>query len=311
MKLSKCFCLACYNVFCKIKYSLRMIRGSLFIFTIILTTVLVVQGIHNYYNSITQGEAYSNAVIINVPLDSYGKMYNTQKELLQKVLEIPQIGVPSYSTKIDVPYSSGNEENAYINIKRVTLIAGQDTYQGIDDKSYNFTKSNNTTVKFEVKLYLNEGKTINNNDWQEFSYHFPKSKLIVAGSEMQNPKEIMISDYMLSRFGITDYNPLIGKKITLAIDGKPYIEDFLLAGVINEKLYRIGTYSLTPHILICGDSSDFVKFKCKSLIAYAPVNDFSNSLSVLQSLRQKNIEKLVSYDADLAEQIFYISQLSP
>jgi ABC-type antimicrobial peptide transport system permease subunit len=45
------------------------------------------------------------------------------------------------------------------------------------------------------------------------------------------------------------------------------------------------------------------------LFAYAPVDDFSNSLTVLQSLRQKNIENLVSYDADLAEQIFFISQL--
>jgi len=309
MKLSKCFHLACYNVFCKTKYSLLMIKGILFIFTIILTTVLVVQGFQSYYNSITQGEASSNAVVINVPLNSNGNMNYTEKELLQKVLEIPQIGTPSYSTIVDVPYSSGNEENAYININRVTLIAGQNTYQGIDDKSFNFTNSNNTTVKFEVKLYLNEGKTINNNDLQEFLYHFPKSKLIVSGTEMQNPKEIMISDYMLSRFGVTDYNALIGKRITFAIDGIPYIKDFLLVGVINEKLYRISTYSLTPHILICGDLSDFAKFKSKSLFAYAPVDDFSNSLTVLQSLRQKNIENLVSYDADLAEQIFFISQL--
>jgi hypothetical protein len=141
-------------------------------------------------------------------------------------------------------------------------------YFGKNDNSYVFpsekwgnAKSNMVGMDLSVRVIFDVIGTVDLPIWTgnaeiEFRGKFPRDDIVVAGKPLESPGEVMISEYLLSKFGISDrqISELIGTPISLlvSVGDRDYeiLENYILAGVIAENFYRIESWRDGGHVIV-------------------------------------------------------------
>ena len=210
------------------------------------------------------------------------------------------------------------------------LVAGK-AYSGINDLSFDFPYGEkigetvaDMNVYFSIRaLVVPPSRLISDAELKEYDSKSPEGQYI-TGRLSENPGELMISSYMLEKYGIpsNEHSALIGETVSFRINGGEAIffqtEDFTLVGIINADFFRIQSRMESPQIILCVEN-DTVEIPLVhipesyeemlttqkgpsdnhiyNLIVYS--DNFSDAARAGQEIRQVGIEANMSWVGDM------------
>jgi ABC-type antimicrobial peptide transport system permease subunit len=148
-------------------------------------------------------------------------------------------------------------------LDNTTLITSYIEYPGINDFTYDFPYDDTISISeeafsvpFEVNaLVLSYSQMISDAELSEYSQKFGSENPLI-GNELRNDKEIIISEYMLSKYGFTleQAENLIGQKISIEMsdgeENKPLFDEYTLVGIIRSDFFRISSRKYSPHFIV-------------------------------------------------------------
>lgn len=180
------------------------------------------------------------------------------------------IKIERYFDGFDIIERYFDEGNGYafeledFGIENTTLVVDGKSFQGVNDHSYSqfCTEEElesglfNDSIIFAIsQIYVDEGYTQFAKAEMDEYYQKHTGDFLI-GSEMKNDDDIIMSEYILSKFGFSleDAQKLIGKKITLkfTIKGQTFdmVKDYTLCGILRTDFYDVEKFRTENHIFI-------------------------------------------------------------
>lgn len=204
----------------------------------------------------------------------------------------------------------------YINLERVTLKTEDNEYKGFDDRTFRFKDSTKKHAELGVNCFLEGCRPFSDIQKNVFGFYNNGSELIVAGREMSEENEMMMSDYIISHFGITDYSQVLNKKVTLYIDDAPYLSDYVLTGIVDSDFYKIipdgmfyDTGAYTSQVLICCSADTISSLGANELRADFYPQDYSNLPDVIKSINERHLSDELEYESSAGSQYLLTSNV--
>ncbi len=246
MKKKDCIYIAINNILSMKKTSLKIIIGLITIVVILLSigyyTILV-----NY--SIRVVNDKSKNLAFNYYIGSNYINPNKLNNILENVDEVNGYRINAYVDLVsDVDYFntlSSSMDNYYIEIDGVKHKGENDYSNRFKKEDVGYKDKSIFNVTFDVVGFVNANDVfLSKNEMLEFKKkHFDENFL--KGELCKNPKEIIMSDYIIEKFGVNknEQDSLIGKEITIGKVGnslyKPYLEGYKLTGIFNADIVNM------------------------------------------------------------------------
>jgi ABC-type antimicrobial peptide transport system permease subunit len=189
---------------------------------------------------------------------------------------------------------NGDIPNDEIENYRISIDG--DTYIGVNDNSNTFgideknatpedIRSTDKAVYFGIKILGGEKPIIaTDNELKEFRNKYPDDGIIIYGNSIENKNDVMISDYMLEKFGVKedDFSDMIGKKISISFIDKDdevvLIQDSVLCGILSQNFFRVEKERYSAQVFVDAGNSSFESIENFNYQINADVSEF-NSIS--------------------------------
>lgn len=316
MKFHELCNLAVYDMKKNKKITYQLFRSFFIVCIIIFSGCLFYMGIAKKYAYIVYSTTSSNRIMTTLDLTKKGTIIENKAKKLSDWLE-KQPNVLGYNDKaqIDLLSLCKKENWSKVNIKYVQLNIEGKTYQGNNDYSYDFEepyslKNNKSmySVFFTIDtIYCKEG-IANANDRKEFDYDYPKEQIFLAGNSPQNSGEVVLSDYMLKRFGLEEkWEDYIGKKISFDIDGTNVLKDYKIVGIINSNFFRLESHTMDSQVIIYGNADIYRQYHIESLTRSIPVQDYLNTEKLISKIPKKWEDEY--YASLLMDEYYYLTRI--
>ena len=273
-----------------------------------LTWCTLMIGFGRAYDDILLGEASGNYLTNSYFLEDEVESNNS----FDALGDFEETGELLEFSNLDLCSVLGKDNWGFVNNKYVSLIMDGETYQGVNDYSYYFEAEydprelrSTYTVPFRIRVCKSE-IFFHQNDYVEYKYRYPDfyENAMLAGNSRLGPGELVISDYMLKRFGLdSGYDEMIGKKITFCVEGVPVVENMTLTGIVDSRLFMQKDPCNTQVFLGDFDGAD-EQYHLDGVVQEIPLNDFSFFYDVKSKANKIGIEisfideaKFAKYDA--------------
>ena len=289
MKFSYLLRIAWYNISRSKKQSLWTFINVLIISTVMILWLICIFSFQNALDKYDYGSASVNYQRFEIPLDENKEIADTEEyDILKTAGEWENTETPQLSSSIDLVSLAGHTDDWYfVNAKYVSLTLDGKQYQGQNDYTYDFERPFDEETPYyyhSVPFYmsaLHSGPLFSENDITEFNYYYPNEKPVIAGTDIISDNGIVISDYMLARFGITDnYDGLIGKTVSFAIEGNPILKEYVIDGIINSNVMRNSALKSCAQIYVKGTKEHYNMCGTAVLTGKLPIKSFENNKEV-------------------------------
>lgn len=312
MKKINCISNAFTNIFYKKSYALRMITGIAFITAIIQSSFLILQVIQNYYTDTINKNIINNAVSFNTTVSEQKDISESDKEIFDFLNKTENTAPPVCRIPLDTMRYINDTTHKYIKLSRTSLICNGKEYKGKQKSMYSVVQCYTNYVSFDADLYLSEYDIVDINTKKQFEYTYPGEELFLYGSTPKENREVVINSYIVSHYGIENPDDIIGKTISFSIDGKEYIKDLKVAGIINEKYFNMQSTAIKNYIMIY-DSIENISDYCsggEDAGFYVPINNLLNNAGVYETIQQSGLENKVICSEDSLKGLSYTEKLS-
>lgn len=152
-----------------------------------------------------------------------------------------------------------------LNLDRISMtINDSEKRLGVNDYSYNFetdfsvgTLKETYAVPFKIDAYSPEGVVFSAQDLREFFEKNRDVKPVIEGEIFPGENGIVMSDYMLEKFGLEADAKWIGAEITLTDieTGKVICGGLTLSGIIDSGLYYTEANRFNAQIIVSDKSA--------------------------------------------------------
>lgn len=194
-------------------------------------------------------------------------------------------------------------------VDEVDLVIDDIVYNGQDDHSFLFDTnsmalpgSSATSVPVSIQSYLPDNNFYSSGfllpiEREEFQVLYPEDEILICGDYPKKDGEVLLSSYLLSKYGIEDFSSLIGKNLSLREheSGRDFffnagatLKEFRIVGILNGDLYHVHSlwhmgqilYPLQTNMTILGDETISLQAKDSDtvLIGERLLQDFPLSL---------------------------------
>ncbi len=155
----------------------------------------------------------------------------------------------------------------------VYMEIGRQRHYGRNDYSYYFAKDYSLlvgkeaySIPFSIMAYDVNQTFLTENEKVEYQYKFGKSEY-VKGDLVKGEKDIMVSDYMLEKFGVSkeEQEALLGETISIGYgDDGLFLQDYKLCGILDSDVYHLESSGHDSQIVISLNdgvinNSDYIK----------------------------------------------------
>ena len=253
MRWGLCLRIACKNLLRKKKYTIALFTGMFLIMVLLTVWCVFRNGISDLYRKFLQGKLSDCYYFLDIEIADDGTpVKDDHYRALEQLRQMPEVGerIVTIIKPDIVEYIEKQDEWSRINMNFVSMIVGDTTYQGENDYSNDFEEPIRSDVPrtmypviFNLAL-LGERDFITENDIKEFDYRYSEP-MMLCGKDTVEPGEFIISDYYLERFGVPreKYGDLIGKRVTFSAGGKTILEDAVLVGIVDSRLFRMQRFT--------------------------------------------------------------------
>lgn len=285
--------IAFYNILHRKRFSIRV-----FIYLIILTTLIfswctLSLSLNHVHDSYLYSAASNNYLPFHFEVSQDGELVCEDNpkalEAYRKLDELDSTSEPTAVSIVDVPKLLNKEKWLFANIKHITAVINGKEYQGVNNYSYYYDKNYDRnelesayTVPFKIQI-KDSNSICNKNDLIEFKHMTNDSPLMIAGTENIGDGQLIITDYMLERFGIEkNYSELIGNKVSFLCDGEAFMKEFEISGVMDSRIFLINGKRGNPQVIIGGTPQNRKIFPIAYSIQHLPINGYDKTVKVLE-----------------------------
>lgn len=285
MKRKDILTFSLYDLRSKPRFRRRMTMGIGVIELVLILWFIILLGFNWLYRILDTSD------ISAISLVGYANFENgevVQPSVLQAVDKYPDrfTGESFVWGEIDIPTYLKRDDWLFANMKYVTLQCENRTFQGINDYSYDFDKDSETEYResqYTVPFYLcvaKSGMWLGNNDLAEYrqTYSDYYENGIVLGKSTPGQGELVISDYMLAKFGIEEdeFSSLIGKEISISCDGMTLFENRKLVGIVDNRLFYLDGLKGMPQVILGGADEELASWEIPYVTIRLPIRSYDD-----------------------------------
>lgn len=286
MKIIDCIKIAFLNIMCKKRKALSLCGNLLVVLTLISLWMAATYSFLQVHKDILYGKASMCCFVTSVDKDEK----TMENDLLnQETMSKARISEPEL-----VSYVGMEEKWVFVNIKRVEIDVEGKRYVGENDFSYDFENEKLSDGKSSVKYKLGismEDEFFAENQIKEYEYENENTYegAIICGSPIMKEGQFLITDYYLDKFGIKpeEYNSLIGKKISMSSNGRDFFKDFILAGIVDSRVYYTDALYGMPQVIIRGNNEILERFQCNTIYEIYSLKDYNGLVKVYSELNEE------------------------
>ncbi len=242
---------------------------------------VIVCSVSCFFNYIDSTNSKLDTIIAGSAAKSYvGTESLLNNELYPEITEIKE-------------YVNLDLERSDFNLIRLKI--DDKEYEGADDFSYDFdtpfsagTPKYRYSVPLKIDAYNGSFSLFTKNELKEYKTNFGSDTPVLFGDLNLSSGQIIISDYMLERFGIIPDDSLIGSKLSLynSETEEIYCSDLELSCILNSDIFRISSAKWAAQILISIDDADN-RFDEKTYFNYT--ENFVSAYDLLEKLSADHI----------------------
>lgn len=296
MKIFKWVSLSLYNSMNRQKFFAQMVSSITLIMLVLSLVIIFNVVIINFYNNLVYGRAYNNSITFTAAMDEAGYFTDENEAFIKQLEKTPFVQTPIINKRINRLFDFDN------------IILKVDDNEYIWDSNLN---SNELLFNRSLGFTLSKGSNavFSENDYRLFSYNYKNQQLFLAGSDIANVNEVLLTDFILTQFGVKDYHDIIGKSVAFIVDGDSFFEDLLVSGVINNNYYRMRYFMIDSQIIISTSLYEFSSYDTKYVTVYAPIDSFENSQKVFNILKDSGYGNIVEFNEADALEYSYIVKI--
>lgn len=295
MNYKTCFDIAKYNLWQRKKSSFKTLLQLLVLSCLLVVWLILTSALKSAHDNYLYGASSQNYILFNLSVTQEGTIINDESyKLLKEAENLEHTRGSSALATLDIKSFIGKEDWSFVNIKHISLSFNGKDYQGVNDYSYYFEQNfdrreyqSTYSVPFRIgAIYSDSFYT--ENEMKEFNYKTNNSSVMLYGKENIDEKEIIISDYILSKFGITD-NPenLLGQTISFYCDGKALLENYTVAGIINSDLFHTKSMIANPQIYVRSTPELNKLYNIDTVECHLDIDSYINTLKTMEQLEDK------------------------
>lgn len=272
MKVIDIIRIAKLNILSNLKMAISIILG----FIIIMEIVMISTGYGYSMNNYIEGTINDNSSR-RYCYSAFGNFKENEIEEFKKKSNIEGVQILK---KYNI-YKFCQDNNRVINaaplandevsLDAAILKIDGETYNGKNDFSYTFNLESFATatrtmkiVKYEIGVIeCKDNLQFSDSELLEYENKYDELSPFIAGGEFSGENQIIITDYMLSKFGIdSDINQYMGKKISLYVDTKEgelcIIDNYEICGIIDSRFYFVNSRKNMPQILVSNANQEYL-----------------------------------------------------
>lgn len=306
MRITHCARIAAYTMLGKKRHTLRVFINMLLISCALVVWLVLTTALRSAHDAYIYGTLSSNYETVMLSLDASSQAIESRA--LQQAVQWDEIAQPVVAAQPDLVQVLGRQEEwIFVNNRLVTLMLDGTAHPGINDYSYDFFEAGReaepTTVPFRIWAVYSE-QIVSQNDLTEFAYRYPDAQWLLCGTAQLGQGDLLISDYMLEKFGLTgDPAQYLGTKLSILVDGEPLLESYRLTGVINRDLFRCTGLAEMPQIFVQGNEHTTRLFQLDSAVVKLPIKSYDHITDVLSRLEDQGI--FINHSSWLRAKYYY------
>ncbi|MBQ8515406.1 MAG: FtsX-like permease family protein [Ruminococcus sp.] len=154
-------------------------------------------------------------------------------------------------------------------------------YEGINDFTYDFDAEGAVSesayaVPFRIDVLVSGSTLLAGAEQEEFQQKFDKEASWLTGRLPQNPGELLMSDYMLEKYGISKekQSSLIGETVSLYLKDICILENYTLCGIADADIFYLHGKERCAQIYVT-ETAELSAFHVPSYIVRLFAEDFS------------------------------------
>ena len=285
-----------YDLKCKKRFRRRMLIGVACIEAILVLWFIIWIGLNRLYGQL------ENAAVSENSLLGYAAVNDGELEgptVLDALEDYPDQFTGEYFVwdEVDIPEYLNREDWLFVNMKYAALVCDGKTWQGVNDYSYDFDKVSGQEYRegqYTVPLKLAVLKAdlseqwIGENDLKEYERTYTDSyeNGMLAGRSAVGKDEVVISDYILDKFQISDedHTSLIGKKISVYCDGEALFEGKTLVGISDSRLFYMSGLKDFPQVVLGVSGGELSDWLVTVVQIRLPITSYSDSCELWYAL---------------------------
>lgn len=264
MKVRDLIKLEILNIVTNIKMTISIILGFIIVIAVILISAAYGISMNRYIKDVIDNNS-SNAYCTNMferfnenDMNTYSSNPNIEGIQVIKRYDINRMCDENNRT-IDNKMVISNSISFDVAIMRMDGVS----YRGKNDYSYTFDKTSSNSVESKDRLVkymigvmnVEDNLQISNGELQEYHNKFNKNNPFIAGEKLTKNNQIILTDYILNRFGINiSPSDCIGKKINLGVFTNTgefiFPGEYEICGVLDSDFFRINSRGQTPQIIL-------------------------------------------------------------
>lgn len=276
MKIFDVIRLSLLNIKCNIKMAMCIGIGFFIINFIILVSFSYGYSMNNHLKDLIDNSISQAYLSIADPLTDDEIRDICSDSSIEGVFRCHSYDYPSYLKSMD----SSLKVRA-TTLDEVCLTTDDNVYYGVNDFSYDFgldesTKSsrNDKQVLFRVSCVdFEDSLQFASCEIREFNNNYD-GNLMLYGKDFNKEKQIILSDYMLEKFGVNkeEQEKYVGKKISLSVKTQngylKVIDDYQLCGIIDSNFYRVSSREKLSQIMVSSIDEDYIGYSIERIFCY-------------------------------------------
>ncbi len=156
-------------------------------------------------------------------------------------------------------------------------------YKGVNDFTYDFDANGVASesaydVPFRVDALVSGSTLLAKAEQEEFRQKFDKESSWLTGRLPQNPDELLMSDYMLEKYGFSKeaQAALIGEKLSIYLKDVCILEGYTLCGIVDADIFYLHGKERCAQIYVT-ETAELSSFHVPSYLMRLFAEDFSEA----------------------------------
>lgn len=306
MKMIDIIRLAAKNIFSSLKMAVSILFGFIIIMEIVMVSSGYGLAVNNYIIDIINNNSsgmycYSMFERFN---DSDMKKYKDDSKV-EGIQILKNYDVYRYCEDNNKKIAAPPLANDEISFDAAIMKIDDQTYKGKNDFTYDFGLNNPASatrtekiVKYRLGVMEEDNLQFSERELSEYKNKFNKINPFLAGEEFTGENQIILTDYMLEKFGInTDNMNCLGKKISLFIDTEDgefcIVDNYEIGGILDSDFFRINSRTNTPQILLSNANPEYCNIFYERIFgnSFRDITEFyNNNDSDVMFIDEKTLE---------------------
>lgn len=330
MKRKDILNLALLNVLQNFKMAFSILAGLVVIIEIVMLAFTYGYSMNEYIqNTIDKNASLRYSTVIDKEV--FAKYLAQIKEKSEGIQTILEYDIFQLCEDDGLKIQATPLENNKVSLEAAILEIDGQKYSGINDYSYDFNLSENElrnkknkNVMYTIGIMdYTDNLQVSENEIEELRNKFKKEDVYIQGGSLNGENQIILTDYMLEKFGYNgDIKSCVGKKISLYVEtdmgNKCIISNYMLKGIIDSDLYRVGSRKSVPQIIVSNANEKYYKDETIKIFSerfndVIKFTDLSTDMFLLPtnvSYEYSEMEKLSTFFNKIVIRIFFVILIS-